>query len=209
MIRSSTVVGWKNPVFTRTNRLRFNLGRGEYEWPELRVMRPVGPGGALAPIALARLSVTYGRLLTLGAVDEIEPGVLDDLGGQPFEALNRSSWNAERDGLLSYEVILAGPRLRDLRASLEAWSDLWHLNDKWCLELAVSTLTHKSGGERLAWFEPRTHFGGIAPPFRAPFPPPLGLRPYDPVREWRADYLDHAPSKHCCRRQAIASMCQL
>jgi hypothetical protein len=63
------MAGQKDPVFTRTNRLRFNLGRGEYEWPELRVMRPVGPGGALAPIALARLSVTYGRLLTLGAVD--------------------------------------------------------------------------------------------------------------------------------------------
>ena len=155
-------------------------------------MRPVGPGGALAPIALARLSVTYGRLLTLGAVDEIEPGVLDDLGGQPFEALNRSSWNADRDGLLSYEVILADPRLRDLRASLEAWSDRWHLNDKWCLELAVSALTHKWGGERSDWFEPRPHFGGMALPFRALFLAPLGLRPYDPVREWRADYLAHA-----------------
>jgi hypothetical protein len=134
----------------------------------------------------------YGRLLTLGAVDEVEPGVLDDLDAQPFEALNRSSWNAERDGLLRYEVILTNPRLRDLRASLETWSDRWHLNDKWCLGIAVSTLTQKSGGERLAWFEPRTHFGGMAPPFPAPFPPPFGLRPYDPAREWRADYLDHA-----------------
>lgn len=185
-------VGSKETGGSKTNRLRFHLARGSYEWPERTVERPVGQGGALTPIAVARVSVAYGRMLTLGAVGEVVPQVLDDLGNKPLRALQESGWDRRRDGALTYAVLVADRRLRNLRASLQAWSKRWHLTDRWCLEIALSTLTHKPNAAGLTWFDPQTSFKGISPPFHGPLAPPLRLRPYDPIQEWRSDYLYYA-----------------
>ena len=176
---------------SHTNRLRFHWAPGSYEWPERTVERSVGRGGAPTPITLARVSVAYGRMLTLDAVGEVEPGVLDELNDEPRRALERSGWDQRRDGALTNAVLVTDPRLRELRASLREWCERWHLVDQWCLEIALSTLTHKSNAARLTWFNPQTSFSlrGMAPPLRAPLAPPLGLSPYDPTQEWRSDYL--------------------
>ena len=155
-------------------------------------MRPLGPSGALAEVQVPRLSVVYGRLLTLGAVDDVEPRVLDELGEVPLRTLKASGWDQHRDGLLTLRVVRRQPELRAFWASLTAWSTRWHLTDDWCMEIALSTLTHKTGGKRLAWFEPHTHFGVRAPVFRAPVLSPPGLRHYDVTGEARCDYEAYA-----------------
>jgi hypothetical protein len=186
------MVGRRNAALSRTNRKRFHLGHGEYEWPEQIAMRPVGRRGAAAEVQVWRVSVDYGRVLILGAVDEVEPRVLDELGQEPLRTLKASGWDRQRDGPLTLEVVRAKARLSAFRASLAAWSSRWHVTDDWCLEIALSTLMHKPGGARLAWFELLTHFDGRTPAFRPPFPAPLGLRPWNIVGERRGDYIVHA-----------------
>ena len=152
-------------------------------------MRPVGRRGAPAAVQVWRVSVAYGRLLLLGAVDEVEPRVLDELDEGPLSTLKASGWDRRRDGLLTLRAVRTKARLSTFRASLAAWSTRWRLTDDWCLEIALSTLMCKPGGGRLAWFQPLTHFGGRMPAFRPPGAAPLGLRPWNIVGERRGDYV--------------------
>lgn len=177
----------KEAESSRTNRVCFNLGPGSYEWPERMVERAIGPG--LTP---ARVSVAYGRMLTLAAVDKVEPRVLRELSEEPRRVLQESGWDWQRDDPLIYRVLVTDPRLRKLRASLRAWSKRWHLTDQWCLELALSTLRFNSNTARLRWRDQKIILIGMAPPFRPSFDPPLGLRPFDPTQEWRRDYRYYA-----------------
>jgi len=192
----------RKSVRSETNRRRFFLARGDYEWPEQIFERPVGPGGTLVRITNTRLSVAYGRILTLEAADDLEPKVLDDLGERPLAALKRSGWNPSRDGTLSYEVLQKDPRLRPLRAELEVWSKQFQLTDRWCVEIALSTLERNPQDARPQWFEVETHFGRPRP-FYVTFAPPLELPPYDPVYWRRCGYLSHARKILNPRYQAI------
>jgi len=173
---------------SKTNRRRFFLTRGDYEWPEQVFKRQVSARGGAATVHRARLSVAYGRILMLEAATDLEPYLLDSLGEQPLDAFRRSGWSPAKDGALSYSVLQKGPKLQALRSELEGWSRAFHLTDTWCLEIALSTLTRAPQGGDLRWFEVQTHFGRPRP-FYVTFAAPFDLPPYDPVYQRRSDYM--------------------
>lgn len=179
----------RKSVHSKTNRRRFFLTRGDYEWPERILKRPVARGGTVS-VRRPLLSVAYGRILTLEAATDLEPHLLDALGQQPLDAFRRSGWSP-KDGTVSYSVLQKEPKLQAVRSELEGWSRAFHLTDTWCLEIALSTLIRAPQGGELRWFEVQTHFGRPRP-FYVTFAAPLDLPPYDPVHQRRSDYLSHA-----------------
>jgi hypothetical protein len=188
--RLTSVPNARKSVHSETNRRRFFLTRGDYEWPEQILKRQVA-GGAAVSVRRPRLSVAYGRILTLEAATDLEPYLLDSLGEQPLDAFRRSGWNPRKDGALSCSALQKEPKLKALRSELEGWSRAFHLTDTWCLEIALSTLTRDPQDGELRWFEDQTHFGRPRP-FYVTFAAPLDLPPYDPVYQRRSDYMSHA-----------------
>jgi hypothetical protein len=182
----------KNSAYSKTNRRVFYLARGDYEWPDWSNRSSECPAGTRRveePIAIARprQSVANARVLLLDAAADLYPEILVELSGR-LPALVRSEWNSGRDGLLNYAALQGESRLQTVRAELNEWSEWCHLTDRWCLEIALSTLTKMRHDGQLEWFEAQTHFG-IPDPFRVSFAAPLGLPAYDPVYLRRADYL--------------------
>jgi hypothetical protein len=192
----------RKSVLSQTNRRRFFLTRGDYERPEQVFERQVGAPDKAVRVPRPRVSVAYGRILTLEAATDLEPDVLNSLGVQPLDAFRRSGWSPAKDGALSYAVLQNEPKLRALRCELEGWSRAFHLTDTWCLEIALSTLARASGDGELRWFEAQTHFGRPRP-FYVTFAAPLGLPPYDPVYQRRSDYVSHARNQLNPRYQKL------
>jgi hypothetical protein len=192
----------RNSGHSQTNRRRFFLNRGDYEWPDQIVKRQVGPRARVVSVLKPRLSVAYGRILTLEAATDLEPYLLDSLGEQPLDALRRSGWSPEKDGALSYTVLHKEPKLQALHSELEGWSRASHLTDTWCLEIALSTLTRALHDGELRWFEVQTHFGRPRR-FYVTFAAPLDLPPYDPVYHRRSDYLSHVRNQLNPRYQKL------
>ena len=75
----TSVPNARKSVHWKTNRRRFFLTRGDYEWPEQILKRQVAGSGAVS-VRRPRLSVAYGRILTLEAATDLEPYLLDSLG---------------------------------------------------------------------------------------------------------------------------------
>ena len=123
----------------------------------------------------------------LDAAADLDPEILVELSRR-LPALERSGWNSERDGLLTYTALQGESRLQTLRAELNEWTRGCHLVDRWCVEIALSTLTKMRYDGQLEWFGAQAHLG-ILNPFRVSFAAPFGLPAYDPVHLRRADYL--------------------
>jgi hypothetical protein len=191
----------RKSIRSQTNRRRFFLTRGDYEWPERILKRRIARGRVVS-VRIPPPSVAYGRVRTLEAATDLEPYLLDSLGQQPQDALRRSGWSPAKDGALSYSVLQKEPKLRALRSELEGWSRAFHLTDTWCIEIALSTLIRGPHGGELRWFEFQTHFGRSRP-FYVTFAAPLDLPPYDPVHQRRSDYLSHARNRLNPRYQKL------
>ena len=113
------VLNARKSVHSETNRRRFFLTRGDYEWPEKIFKHRVGGPGKAVSFPMPRASVAYGRILTLEAATDLEPYLLDSLAEQPLAAFRQGGWNLENDGALSFAVLQSEPKLRALRSELE------------------------------------------------------------------------------------------
>lgn len=123
---------------SKTKRV-FRLGGGEFERSGEKVQLTYKDGRATAVTVSAQSpSVEHARILFLNAVAKVEPAVIETLLTGPYRALPAASRRATlvQDWRHVEEVV----ELRPLRSSLKEWASRWHLEDNWCLELALQTI---------------------------------------------------------------------
>jgi hypothetical protein len=186
----------------------FRLGGGEFEHNAATVILPLRPVSAdLAehqPLVfhLEKASIVDARGRFLAAVAQVEPEVLRSLGGAPLVALNELD-ASPNFFIFEWSLVEVSQSLRMLRSALLEWSRRWNLNETWCLDWAVQTLSWwrlRPCDEQTEWHYDPLSGNPLPEAFQIPTFE-LRLRAWDPKAMARADFETQV---QCIIKRALA-----